>query len=78
MGRKNWLFCRTEVGAEYVGKIQFPLVTFRLHGINPSTYFVDMLQRISITKAADVADLTPIRWNELSAHQTLISDLNKL
>jgi transposase len=75
MGRKNWLFCWTEVGAEYVGKIQSLLVTCRLHGINPYTYFVDVLQRISTTKASDVADLTPIRWMELFAHQPLKSDL---
>ena len=75
MGRKNWLFCWTEVGAEHVGKIQSLLVTCRLHGINPYTYFVDVLQRISITKASDVADLTPIRWKELFTHQPLRSDL---
>lgn len=75
MGRKNWLFCWTEVGAEYVGKIQSLLVTCRLHGINPYAYFVDVLQRISTSKAADVADLTPIRWKELFAHQPLKSDL---
>ena len=75
MGRKNWLFCWTEVGAEHVGKIQSLLVTCRLHGINPYTYFVDVLQRISITKAADVADLTPVRWKKLFAHQPLKSDL---
>jgi hypothetical protein len=75
MGRKNWLFCWTEVGAEYVGKIQSLLVTCRLHGNNPYTYFVDVLQRVSITKASDVADLTPIRWKKLFAHQPLTSDL---
>ena len=75
MGRKNWLFCWTEVGAEYVGKIQSLIVTCRLHGINPYNYFVDVLQRISITKAADVIDLTPIRWKELFAHRPLKSDL---
>ena len=75
MGRKNWLFCWTEVGAEYVGKIQSLLVTCRLHGINPYTYFVDVLQRVSITKASDVADLTPIRWKEIFAHNPLKSDL---
>jgi transposase len=75
MGRKNWLFCWTEVGAEHVGKIQSLIVTCRLHGINPYTYFVDVLQRISITKTADVADLTPIRWKGLFAHNPLKSDL---
>lgn len=75
MGRKNWLFCWTEVGAEYIGKIQSLLVTCRLHGINPYTYFVDVLQRISTTKASDVADLTPLRWKELFAQCPLKSDL---
>jgi hypothetical protein len=74
-GHKNWLFFCTEFGAEYVGKIQSLLVTCRLHGINPYTYFVDVLQRVSTTKAADVADLTPVRWQELLAQQPLKSDL---
>jgi hypothetical protein len=76
MGRKNWLFCWTEVGAEYVGKIQSLLVTCRLHGIDPYTYFVDVLQRVSVTKALDVADLTPRRWKELFAQAPLTSDLD--
>jgi hypothetical protein len=76
MGRKNWLFCWTEVGAEYVGKIQSLLVTCRLHGIDPYTYFVDVLQRVSTTKASDVADLTPLRWKELFAKSPLQSDLD--
>ena len=76
MGRKNWLFCWTEVGAEYVGKIQSLLVTCRLHGIDPYTYFVDVLQRVSVTKASDVADLTPLRWKELFAQKTMRSDLD--
>ena len=76
MGRKNWLFCWTEVGAEYVGKIQSLLVTCRLHGIDPYTYFVDVLQRVSVTKALDVADLTPRCWKELFAQAPLTSDLD--
>lgn len=77
MGRKNWLFCWTEVGAECVGRIQSLLVTCRLHGINLYTYFVDVLKRISITKAANVADLTPVRWKDLFGHQTRMSDLER-
>jgi hypothetical protein len=61
MGRKSWLFNWTEVGAEYVGKIRSLLVTCRLHGINPYTYLVDVLQRISTTKTSDLAELTPMR-----------------
>ena len=46
MGRKNWLFCWTEVGAQQVGIIQSLLTTCRLQGINPYTYLVDVLMRI--------------------------------
>ena len=48
MGRKNWMFCWTEVGAEHVGIIQSLICTCRIHGINPYTYLVDVLQRIAI------------------------------
>ncbi len=37
MGRKNWLFCWTELGAKHVGIVQSLLVTCRLHGIDPYT-----------------------------------------
>jgi hypothetical protein len=46
MGRKSWLFCWTEVGAEVVGKIQSLLVTCKFHGVDPYPYLVDVLQRI--------------------------------
>jgi transposase len=75
MGRKNWLFCWTEVGAEHVGKIQSLLATCRLHAINPYTYFVDVLQRVSKNKASEVSDLTPLRWKDIFANQPLSSDL---
>ena len=48
MGKRNWLFTSTEVGARRVGIIQSLLVTCRLHGVDPYTYLVDVLQRISV------------------------------
>jgi len=62
MGRKNWLFCWTELGAEHVGIIQSLISTCKLHGIHPYTYLVDVLQRISQHPASEVADLTPRLW----------------
>ena len=47
MGKRNWLFASTEVGARRVGIIQSLLVTCRLHSVDPYTYLVDVLQRIS-------------------------------
>ena len=47
MGKRNWLFASTEVGARRVGIIQSLLVTCRMHAVDPYTYLVDVLQRIS-------------------------------
>jgi len=76
MGRKNWLFCWTEVGAEYVGVIQSLLTTCRLHAVNPYTYLVDVLQRVSMHADKDIEDLTPRRWKALFADHPLRSDLH--
>jgi transposase len=75
MGRKNWLFNWTEVGAQHVGIIQSLLTTCRLHGVDPYTYLVDVLQRIDLHPDRDVEDLTPRRWKELFAADPLRSDL---
>jgi len=76
MGRKNWLFCWTELGAKQVGIIQSLLVTCKLHGINPYTYLVDVLQRISQHPASRVIELTPRVWKEKFADNPLCSDLD--
>ncbi|MEW8057387.1 MAG: IS66 family transposase [Candidatus Thiodiazotropha sp.] len=78
MGRKNWLFNWTEVGAQQVGIIQSLLVTCRLHDIDPYTYLVDVLQRVSLHPARDVEELTPRRWKEKFAANPLKSDLDRL
>jgi transposase len=75
MGRKAWLFCWTEVGAQHVGIIQSLLTTCRLQGVDPYTYLVDVLQRVSLHPAREVEDLTPRRWKSLFAANPLRSDL---
>ena len=67
---------RTELGAEQVGIIQSLLVTCKLHGINPHTYLVDVLQRISQHPASQVLQLTPRVWKECFAGDPLRSDLD--
>jgi transposase len=75
MGRKAWLFCWTELGAEHVGIIQSLISTCKLHGINPYTYLTDVLLRISDHPASRVEELTPRVWKEKFADQPLRSDL---
>jgi len=78
MGRKSWLFCWTELGAKHVGIIQSLIVTCRLHGVDPYTYLVDVLQRVSLHPASRVAELTPRLWRQLFADKPLRSDLHGL
>lgn len=75
MGRKNWMFCWTELGAEHVGTIQSLISTCKLHDINPYAYLTDILLRISDHPASEVADLTPRRWKTKFAETPLQSDL---
>jgi transposase len=76
LGRKNWNFCWTELGAKHVGIVQSLIVTCRLHDINPYTYLVDVLQRVAIHPAARVAELTPRLWKQHFADNPLRSDLH--
>jgi hypothetical protein len=75
MGRKNYLFCWSELGAEQLGILQSLLVTCRLQEINPYHYLVDVLQRVGMHPASKVAELTPRMWKEKFAGDLLTSDL---
>ena len=77
VGRRNWLFCWTEVGARYAGVVQGLLSTCRLQGIDPHTYLVDVLQRVQSHPAAAVTELTPRMWREKFAAAPLRSDLDQ-
>lgn len=78
LGRKNWLFCWTEVGAEAVGIFQSLLSTCRLQGVDPYVYLVDVLQRVETHPASQVERLTPRLWKEHFAADPLRSDLDRL
>ena len=51
------------------------LVTCRMHAVDPYTYLVDVLQRISEHPAKRVLELTPRVWKSLFAHDPLPSAL---
>ncbi|MBK7015569.1 MAG: IS66 family transposase [Sulfuritalea sp.] len=78
MGRKNWMFCWTELGAKHVGIMQSLIVTCRLHQIDPYDYLVDVLQRVGQHPASRVHELTPRLWKQLFASNPLRSPLHSL
>ena len=75
LGKRNWLFTSSEVGAQRVGIIQSLLVTCRLQAVDSYTYLVDVLQRISVHPAKQAVELTPRMWKSLFANAPLRSDL---
>jgi transposase len=78
LGRKNWLFCWTEVGARYVGIIQSLIASCRLQHVDPYVYLVDVLQRIDTHPAFEVHLLTPRWWKQHFADHPLCSELDRL
>jgi transposase len=78
MGRKNWNFRWTELGAKHVGIVQSLIVTCRLHGIDVYTYLVDVLQRVGQHPVSRVAELTPRQWKHRFAANPLRSTLHTL
>lgn len=76
MGKNSWLFCWTEVGAKQVGIIQSLICTCKLHGVDPYTYLVDVLQRVATHPASKVDVLIPRNWKEKFADNPMRSDLD--
>jgi hypothetical protein len=77
MGRKNWLFAWTELGAKQVGIMHSLIVTCRLHQIDPYDYLVDVLQRVGQHPASRVHELTPRLWKEHFASNPLRSAVHR-
>jgi transposase len=77
LGRRNWLFCWTEIGARHVGIVQSLLASCRLQGVDPYIYLVDVLQRVDTHPAFEVQLLTPRLWKQHFADHPLRSDLDR-
>ena len=75
MGRKNWMFHVTEVGARHAATFYTPIQSCRLCQVEPAVYLTDILQRIDRHPAFEVHLLTPRLWKEHFSQQPLGSDL---
>jgi hypothetical protein len=62
IGRKNWMFAGSEAGAESAAILYSLVVSCKLAGVDPFTYFRDVLMRIHAHPAERVADLIPREW----------------
>lgn len=62
VGRKNWLFARSEGGAEAAATIYTLVGSCMLQGIDPHAYLVDVLGRLLDHPSNRVIELTPRGW----------------
>ena len=62
LGKKNWLFCASEAGAEASAIIYSLIASCRIAGVDPAAYLNDVLDRISEHPASQVVDLVPCNW----------------
>ena len=75
MGRKNWLFSWTELGAQHIAIIQSLITTCKLHNIDPYVYLTDVLQRVAVHPNNAIEQLTPRLWKQYFADDPMQSDL---
>jgi len=62
MGKKNWMFCTTEMGAEHVANIQTLLASCRAHGLIRMAIWSMCRRESIVTPAIQVQQLTARLW----------------
>lgn len=62
LGRRNWLFCGSDQGAEVNTLWVSLLASCRLHGIEPLSYLRDLLCLLPSWPASQVLQLAPLHW----------------
>jgi transposase len=77
VGRKNWMFHVTEVGARHAAIFYSLVQSCILAGVRPYEYLVDVLQRVQTHPSRDVHLLTPREWAKHFAKDPMRSDLDR-
>ncbi len=62
VGRKNYLFAGSELGAERAAAFYTLIETAKMNGLDPEAYLRDVLTRIADHPARRLADLLPWNW----------------
>lgn len=62
IGRKNWLFCASDDGAQNAATLFSVVVSCKLAGVDPFAYLRDVLTRIHAHPADRIEELIPREW----------------
>ena len=69
IGKKNWLFFGSEEAGQRSAVMYTLIANCRLHGVEPYTYLKDVLERLPSTTNQQVAQLTPLTWQQARQSQ---------
>ncbi len=81
VGRKNWLFCATDNGAEWNATVVSLIASCRMHDIEPWAYLRDVLTLLPVWLKSQVIELAPAFWRATLARpetQRLLAELSLL
>ena len=67
VGRKNYLFAGSELGAERAAAFYTLIETAKLNGLDPEAYLRDVLTRLAEHPAKRLAELLPWNWSPVAA-----------
>jgi transposase len=62
LGKRNYMFTKSEQGARNLATIYSVLGTCYLHGINPFDYLCVALEKLPARNSNDITDLLPMNW----------------
>lgn len=62
IGRKNFLFCGSDQGAENAAVLYSLIVTCKLHDVDPEAYLRDVLDRVQNHPEDRMWELSPVNW----------------
>jgi transposase len=64
MGRNNWVVFASLRGGELACRMYSLVLSCREAGVDPQAYLEDVLEKVSTTRASEIASLTPWAWAE--------------
>jgi transposase len=71
VGRHNWTFAGSDVGAERAAAIYTLIETAKLNDVNPRAWLADVLARLPDHPAKRIRELLP--WNWRTAQQPAVA-----
>src|SRR5438270_1052545 len=67
LGRKSWLFCGSDRGAQRAAVMYSLIVTAKMNDVDPQAWLADVLDRIAEYPVQKLDDLLPWNWHTASA-----------